>query len=637
MKKIIVLFKTHLDVGFTDLSANVVEKYNQIYIPQAIRVARELEESGCREGFTWTTGSWLIDQYRRQASAEELAVFDEAVRRKHIRWHGLPTTMHSETADEGLFRYALSVSKKLDEEFGVTTTGGKFTDVPGHTRAVVPLLAEYGVEMLHIGVNPASTAPDVPMYFRWLDLDTNREITVMYNKGDYGEFSLLPGTETAVYFAHTGDNCGPSSAEHILGIYRELHEKYPEAEVTAGDLSDLAAALRESKPYLPVITGELGDTWIHGAGTDPKKLSGFRGLLRLAKTLPEDEKELMYRSLLMVPEHTWGLDEKTWLNDTANFSREDFSAARIGEKFLHMEESWAEQRAYVTAAAEALPDGNEKAEAMRLLGEYKTAKPDFSAMTKLGENRSVLGEWSIAWDDTGALTSVVNNGRIYADEAHPAAKFLYQAFTEEEVEGFKDRYLKPHMRNVYWAVHDFGKIGCGYAVPVHCDACASLAGAYSDGKKIVLHLTASGDAAVKYGCPGEMTLTLSDCENRLIFDFAWYNKPACRIPEALWLGFSLTEPLTAVRKLGSDIDPLEVVSLGNREMHATEGKLTFGRYSLELIDSALIAVEKPSVYAFHNRLPDTSRGIWANLFNNHWGTNFPMWNEGDARFRFVLE
>ena len=30
MKKILVLFKTHLDVGFTDYSRNVVEKYNKI-------------------------------------------------------------------------------------------------------------------------------------------------------------------------------------------------------------------------------------------------------------------------------------------------------------------------------------------------------------------------------------------------------------------------------------------------------------------------------------------------------------------------------------------------------------------------------------------------------------------------------
>ena len=31
MKKILVLFKTHLDVGFTDLSANIVKKYNENY------------------------------------------------------------------------------------------------------------------------------------------------------------------------------------------------------------------------------------------------------------------------------------------------------------------------------------------------------------------------------------------------------------------------------------------------------------------------------------------------------------------------------------------------------------------------------------------------------------------------------
>lgn len=641
MKKIIVLFKTHLDVGFTDLSANVVEKYNKIYIPQAIRVAEELEALGCREGFTWTTGSWLIDQYRRQASAEELAVFDRAVMKKQIRWHGLPTTMHSEAADRELFRYGLSISKKLDEHFGVTTVGGKFTDVPGHTRAIVPLMAEAGVEMLHIGVNPASTAPDVPMYFRWLDVQSGCEITVMYNKGDYGEFSHLPGTETAVYFAHTGDNCGPSSSEHILSVYRKLHEDYPDAEVTAGDLSDLAIALRESKPYLPVITSELGDTWIHGAGTDPKKLSRFRAMLRLAREASEEEREILYRSLIMVPEHTWGLDEKTWLNDTKNFSREDFMTAKnasdeLGDKYRHMEESWAEQRAYVTRAAEALPDGETKKKAEKLLAEYRCDRPDFEKLDKLEGNCASVGEWEIAWNDAGVLVSIVKNGTVYADEAHHAAEFLYQAFTEEEVEDFKDRYLKPHMRNIYWAVHDFGKVGCAYATDGHCDAASVLRGAYRDGEKVVFDLTVKGDASEKYGCAAEMSLTLSSCSEGLLFDFAWYDKPAFRNPEALWLGFSFTEPLTAVQKLGSDIHPLDVVSLGNRELHASDGKLTFGRFTLENVDSPLISVGKPCVYSFRNEIPDTSRGIYANLFNNQWGTNFPMWCEGDARFRFVL-
>lgn len=634
MKKILVLFKTHLDVGFTDLSGRVVEQYNNNYIPQAIRVAKELAARGCREGFVWTTGSWLIDQYRRQASPAALAEIDEAIRNRWIRWHGLPTTMHCEDMDESLFRYGLSISKRLDEAFGVTTIGGKFTDVPGHTRAIVPLMAEAGLEFLHIGVNAASTAPDVPMYFRWQE-PGGKKITVMYNKGYYGEFSVLPGTETGVYFAHTNDNCGPSSAEEIIEIYRELHEKYPEAEIVAGDLNDLAMEVRRIREYLPVIRQELGDTWIHGAGTDPQKSSCYLALLRLAKTASEEERELLYRSLILVPEHTRGLDEKTWLADWENYSREHFNAVRGNDNYRKMEKSWAEQRAYVMQAVEALPEGETKKEALRLMEECSVPKPDYAAMEKIDAERAKLGLWEIGWDDSGAIVSLKKDGRVYADEAHPVAKFRYEAFSAEEVCAFQDRYIKPHMRNVDWAVHDFGKVGLEKEGLSRCDAQTTLAGAYRDGDSLVLRLTVAGDAVEKYGCPAEMMLRISDV-GVLMLDFAWFDKPASRIPEALWLGFSTTQPLTGICKLGSYIHPLEVISLGNREMHATQGCLKFGDFKLDLIDSPLIAVGKPSVYGFCNEHPETEKGVWANLFNNQWGTNFPMWNEGDARFRFVL-
>lgn len=635
MKKILVLFKTHLDVGFTDFSGNVVEKYNSNYIPQAIRVAKELAQRGCREGFVWTTGSWLIDQYRCQASEAAIAEIDEAIQNHWIRWHGLPTTMHSEAADETLFRYGLSISKNLDEAFGVTTIAGKYTDVPGHTRAIVPLLADAGIEFLHIGVNAASTAPDVPLYFRWQSPE-GKEITVMYNKGYYGEFSVLPGTDTGVYFAHTNDNCGPSSADEILEIYAELHKQYPEAEIVAGDLNDLAMEIRGIRKYLPVVTQELGDAWIHGTGTDPQKMNQYRALLRLAEAATEEERQLLYRALILIPEHTWGMDEKTWVADCENFSREKFNAVRGNENYRNMEKSWAEQRAYITAAVNSLPEGETKAKALRLLKECSAKKPDFGAMKRIDSNCANLGAWEIAWDDTGAVVSLKKDGRIYADAVHPMAKFRYESFSAEEVCAFQDRYIKPYMRQVDWAVHDFGKVGLEKDNPPHCDAEATLDGVYMDGSALVMRLSVSGDAVEKFGCPAQMALRVEENGDALAFDFAWFDKPASRIPEAIWLGFCPTKPLTAIRKLGSDIHPLEVVSLGNRELHCTEGKLSFEDIFLELIDSGLIAVGKPSVYAFHNQLPDTENGIWANLFNNQWGTNFPMWNEGDARFRFVL-
>ena len=41
-------------------------------------------------------------------------------------------------------RHGLSLSQRLDRRFGKTTIAAKMTDVPGHSRAIVPLLAASG-------------------------------------------------------------------------------------------------------------------------------------------------------------------------------------------------------------------------------------------------------------------------------------------------------------------------------------------------------------------------------------------------------------------------------------------------------------------------------------------------------------
>ena len=42
MKKIIVVSKTHLDLGFTDYAKNVYVKYLNEYIPGAVSLANEM-------------------------------------------------------------------------------------------------------------------------------------------------------------------------------------------------------------------------------------------------------------------------------------------------------------------------------------------------------------------------------------------------------------------------------------------------------------------------------------------------------------------------------------------------------------------------------------------------------------------
>lgn len=47
--KLLVLFKTHLDIGFTDLASNVITKYMDDYIPKAIDVAAVFRKEGGKE------------------------------------------------------------------------------------------------------------------------------------------------------------------------------------------------------------------------------------------------------------------------------------------------------------------------------------------------------------------------------------------------------------------------------------------------------------------------------------------------------------------------------------------------------------------------------------------------------------
>ena len=127
-------------------------------------------------------------------------------------------------------------------------------------------------------------------------------------------------------------------------------------------------------------------------------------------------------------------------------------------------------------------------------------------------------------------------------------------------------------------------------------------------------------------------------------ELQWFNKQACRLPEALWLTFQPFVSKNAdwqIEKLGEYISPLHVVERGNRHLHAS-GKDVICKDGVDelkiaALDSPLVAPGEPSLLDFSNELPDLANGMHFNLYNNVWGTNFPMWFEEDCRFRFILQ
>ncbi len=630
LKKIMVLFKTHLDIGFTDFAKNVTERYMTDFVPNAVKVAKELREKNSDAKFIWTTGSWLIYEYLRTHDEESGRDIIEALKRGDVCWHGLPFTTHTEIMNEELFEYGLSLSRQLDERFGVKTIAAKMTDVPGHTRNIIPMLKKAGIEFLHLGVNPASAVPDVPEIFRW-EAENGDRITVMYNLY-YGTYAKLGSSDTAIYFAHTNDNLGGQSAEEVEAIFAELREKYPEAEVVAANLNDVAIALREIEDELPVLTNEIGDSWIYGTASDPKKVSQFRALRKFASTLEGEEKEHMLRNLIMIPEHTWGMDEKTHLDDNFHYKKEEFYPLRTAPNFLKMEASWAEQRAYITSAVEGLsPENKLKAEA--LMAEYRRDPACTCGMTEIPAGEPVkLDGFTFAFNNKGEITSLICKGKVLADENHRLGKFIYEQFCVEDFNRFYDQYTRG---DYFWAVLDFKKIGMESGVDKYYTFTPE-AKVFADDKKIVLKYSFDPVATERFGCPAESDLVITVCDGAVHFDLAWNNKPANRMGEALWFGFEPISETKLIRKMGAWVDPETVVHKGGKRLHATDFGVKYDTLTIETVDAHLVAPQEPSLLNFIEDEPK-DKGTYFNLHNNLWGTNFPMWYEDDARFRFVIK
>ena len=660
-KNIHLIFKTHLDVGFTDYASVVVENYFKKYIPASLRIARQMRDSDRPEQFIWTTGSWLIYEYLEQANNLERAEMEAAIELGEIAWHALPFTTHTELMDPELYRFGLSLSQSLDRRFGRKTIAAKLTDVPGHTRGIIPLLAEAGVTFLHIGVNPGSTVPNVPRLFRWQD-ENGAEVMVMYESG-YGSAFVIDGLDDSLAFGHTSDNLGPQTQSQVLDVYREKRAQFPGASVFASTLDQFAEKLESVRQTLPVIKEEIGDTWIHGIGSDPVKVSRFRELLRLRtqwlaqkKAIYADRKFFNFnRRLLMVPEHTWGMDEKTFLGDHENYDAEKFKAARGLPNFKKFESSWIEKRTYIQNAVNALEDSPLADEARASLEAIRPRVPDLSTWQKTTREQILLvtrGLEARIDPSNAGLFSLKDrrNQHNWADESHPLGELTYQTFSAADYDRFFHQYIINAEFNGDWPKEDFCKPGLELANPSSAIYKPYTRECYrrqlEESSEFLFHLSFDRDCVAKYGAPRDVYLTYSFPADAVSFsiDLQWFNKQACRMPEALWFAFVPVLPPGAewkIEKMGKELSPLTVVENGNLHLHAIGQSVKLyhrgGIFKISPLDSPLVAPGTPSPLDFNNRQPDLKSGMHFCLLNNLWGTNFPMWFEEDCRFRFNIE
>ena len=79
---------------------------------------------------------------------------------------------------------------------------------------------------------------------------------------------------------------------------------------------------------------------------------------------------------------------------------------------------------------------------------------------------------------------------------------------------------------------------------------------------------------------------------------------------------------------------------GGRHLHAVGDGVRWGgpggSLAVRTLDAPLVAPGRPSLLDPDPTPLDLAGGAWVCLHDNVWGTNFPMWCEGAARFRFEV-
>lgn len=635
-KRVHLVFKTHLDIGFTDHAEKVRRQYHERFIPQAIETgAHFFAENPDAPRFIWTTGAWLIWDYLNSRSPAKVKRLEQAIERGLIRWHGLPYTTHTELMSPHVLRAALSYSRDLDRRFGKTTIAAKMTDVPGHTLGMVPLLAEAGIRFLHLGVNTASPPPKVPDVFRWRAPD-GAEILVMYQRS-YGETFFPDGLSDALSFAHTSDNIGPQSVAQTVDVYRAMHHKVPDADIRAATLEDFGAILWSVRERFPVVDTELGDSWIHGSATDPAKTARFLALQRRYDRFAEEAltpRRLAFgRGLAMVAEHTCGVDIKTYLRDEVAWSRKDFEAARRADyRFAYTEASWAEQRAYLDEAVAVLEGEDRKAVNAALAPLAAPALPTLSG--RAGTIRA--GGWSAHVDPTtGDLTALVTPaGHVIEGRGESLIGYRYESYDAADMARHLDSYLTHRQE---WAILDHDKPGLaasGAGLSKVFQPALTAAG----GSSTVLAMP--DEASGLFGAPPVLSLHLSEDGEALLVTVVLRGKPANRMPEASFLSFTPAGRADwRFRKMGLWHGCDRIAEGGGAQLQAvTAARDGASGLTIEPLDTPLVAPQSWDFMTFCTTRPSFAEGIRFNLHNNKWGTNFPMWCEGDivARFRISV-
>jgi alpha-mannosidase len=382
LEEIILVYKSHFDIGYTHLASEVIERYRTKTIDQALAVVEQNKDLPVEQQFVWTIPGWpmkkILEDWEGQTPERQKRV-REAFRDGRFAVHALPFTMQLELMEpEGMVR-SLGYASQLARDAGKRLpTGAKMTDVPSFSRFTPTLLKRAGVNFLHLGCNPGSAPPEVPFLFWWEGPDGSRLLT-MYS-ATYGNTLLPPADwkyKTWIAMIMGSDNKPPPTPEQVREHIKEIQTKLPGVTVRIGTIGDFGdKMMEEDLASLPVVRKDMPDTWIHGPMSNPdgmiltrqavpdllaaETLHTLLGNWQVATGNSTQAIADGYENSILYYEHTWGgaidwlgkyLPAKKFIGQISNWHYgEKWQADRKTDKFDRLLASWEEHTDYARQA-----------------------------------------------------------------------------------------------------------------------------------------------------------------------------------------------------------------------------------------------------------------------------------------------
>ena len=376
--------------------------------------------------------------------------------------------------------------------------------------------------------------------------------------------------------------------------------------------------------------------------------------------------------ILCLAEHTCGLDSKMYLADYENYLKKDFIKARKRDKvkikhplrgypinintikfrkngtysegsYSAMEKSWNEQRLYIRDALSSLSDLHKK-EAENELLKLRPEKKEVLPKEQLTINEVDAFGWKIKINDFGGIGYLsLTENEIIRENNEPVIE--YRVYGKENYDYWHKNYSRDLEGTAEWVYGDFGRPLLKYAEGKYKKGSFfykkenSFIEETEEKTKIFVDLKCDKTLCEDSGAPREVQLIYTLTSEKMKIDVSWFNKDANRLTEAIFFKIYPTDSKIKMEKLGEFVDPYTVVGKGSKNLHAVRSvvlKNNKNTIKITNLTLPLVSVGKGKILEFDDNYEKIEDGLSYVLYNNVWGTNFPLWYEENARFEFEI-